>query len=722
MDVGRERERDRSRGPSRSPAPSLRSRDGDRERYTGGRGGGGSTYDLMDDERGRGWDGYVPGYRHGYTDRRGKYYLSDEDEGGYGHGYTTRVPKQSTRLSGYPRDYSPSASDSASDSDSGLVYGDVDMPRRSHSRVPSSSTLDVPPGTTSHTRRRSRSSSRADQTIDPHVPGAHPSYATPNRYQYADPAQYAPGTTKLAAYTGVPASAAQPQSNWAPIPECEMPGYVPPSSAAPSQAQAQAVPGAFPGATSDGQYMNPNPYTQAFSRGYPAPTMNIHAPSTAPATHAVDEIKPAYANPPAFQYAQVDPSVKYGSKSTAIPYAYSATPQFTSRPPPPPQTSEPQYVEITPGRKGGRPASLSVSSANNLSVGGPDSRPPASPLLEPYKGTYQSISPMPSPIMSGARMDDDVSDIEPLDGAGTGSDTSRRRKKSKRKSRDEKEKEKSDRSKRDRSSTRHERQGSRGPGPESMVLISPSSSKKKVTFYDPVPDAIAMRDALSHTRHFDTKALIQILPHIPSEDILALRKEYKNHVKIHGKGINMAKHIKSKLGNSAFGKVCYATALGRWESEAYWANCYYQSSTSRRELLIESLIGRSNAEIAYIKDSFRDSRYADSLERCMKSELKADKFRMAVLLALEERRQSERAPLDIELVKDDVEDLHDALVSKDGGETAMIHIIILRSDNHLREVLRAYDKVYKKNFARAMIAKSQNLVVCFLSYFLLGQD
>lgn len=96
----------------------------------------------------------------------------------------------------------------------------------------------------------------------------------------------------------------------------------------------------------------------------------------------------------------------------------------------------------------------------------------------------------------------------------------------------------------------------------------------------------------------------------------------------------------------------------------------------------------------------------------MKAELKADKFRTAILLALEERRQEEREPLDAGLVQRDLQDLRRALVSREGGETAMIFIIVLRSDAHLREVLRAYDHVYRENFTRAMIARSGNLVVC----------
>jgi hypothetical protein len=67
------------------------------------------------------------------------------------------------------------------------------------------------------------------------------------------------------------------------------------------------------------------------------------------------------------------------------------------------------------------------------------------------------------------------------------------------------------------------------------------------------------------------------------------------------------------------GKACYATALGRWESEAYWANSWYQGGASRRELLIESLMGRSNSDIREIKNCFKDKKYNDDLEKCIRT-------------------------------------------------------------------------------------------------------
>lgn len=236
-----------------------------------------------------------------------------------------------------------------------------------------------------------------------------------------------------------------------------------------------------------------------------------------------------------------------------------------------------------------------------------------------------------------------------------------------------------------------------------------SKSKKKVSFYDPEPDALALAAALKHHTP-DPKPVIKILPRLSDDHVLMLRTEYKKHMKAQGKGVNIAKHIKMKMTGN-LGKVAYAVALGRWESEAHWANFWYQSNTSRRELLIESLMGRSNSEIVKIKDAFSDQRYNNSLEKCMETELKKDKFRNAILLALEERRMLESEKLSIDLVRRDAEHLHRALTAKEGGETAMIDIIVVRSDRHLAEVLRVFESQYRKNFAREMIQRSKNLVV-----------
>ena len=128
-------------------------------------------------------------------------------------------------------------------------------------------------------------------------------------------------------------------------------------------------------------------------------------------------------------------------------------------------------------------------------------------------------------------------------------------------------------------------------------------------------------------------------------------------------------------------------------------------------MLIESLMGRTNAEIWNIKDEFKDKRYADDLVKCMEKELKMDKFRTAVLMVLEERRQEEQDVYPVDYRNQDVEMLHKALTASQGGESTMLEIVVRRSDSHLREVLKTYQDRYNTSFAQAALKKSNNLVV-----------
>ena len=387
-------------------------------------------------------------------------------------------------------------------------------------------------------------------------------------------------------------------------------------------------------------------------------------------------------------------------------------------------------------------ATLGVAGARHGSFSG--GKPPASPLLEAYKGTYQSMSPMPSAlILRKSGNDSDLSDFDLSDSDLDSDDPNADLKKKIRKLEKEKEKHQKDRHsassrdiKRDLSPAPHARKNSaisprssdtsievrepRGRVASDASIITPSTTgRRRVMFYDAGTDAKKIAAALEGTHHPPkTKPLIEILPGLSDDDIMALRLEYKAVAKVNGQGINIAKHIKMRVPGN-LGKAAYATALGRWESEAYWANSWYQGGATRRELLIESLMGRSNSDIREIKNCFKDKRYADDLEKCMKAELKADKFRAAILLALEERRMPESSPLDIKLIKQDVLDLHHALTGS-GGESAMLNIIVLRSDNHLREVMRVYERTYSTNFARAMIEKSRNLVGETLAHVLNG--
>ncbi|KAL8703988.1 MAG: hypothetical protein Q9201_002858, partial [Fulgogasparrea decipioides] len=508
------------------------------------------------------------------------------------------------------------------------------------------------------------------------VQGRHPSYATPEHYEHTEPIEYA----RHLSNSGVePPYAVPGQYNW----EYDRPNEPHNQSRHASFSQEQQRQLSISGGVNAtiAAYPQQPQYPQQYAYAQPQQrpeAQRIHSASSTGSGH--------------FQYADPSHNISY------IPRNDGRKPSYT-------QSAQPQFVEAKPHNSelhaeppsglGSRMHRLSVSggtaaaAAGALSLAAPGQNhshdthgglPPGSPLLEAYHGTYQSISPMPSPLMLPSTMDEGLSDLEPLS-PGYSSDS-------------------------DHQSTHRVRK------PSSAIV------SKRVVFYDPEPDALALAAALKHSTP-DAGPIIKILPQLSDDHILELRTEYKKHIKVSGKGINIAKHIKLKVPGN-LGKAAYAVALGRWESEALWANFWYQSNSSRRELLIESLMGRTNSEIVKIKDAFSDKRYNDSLEKCMQTELKKDKFRNAILLALEEKRQSENEKLDINLVRRDTQELYRALASKEGGETAMINIIVVRSDNHLREVLRTFEASYRRNFAREMIQKSRNLVGETLAHILNG--
>ncbi|ESZ94480.1 hypothetical protein SBOR_5128 [Sclerotinia borealis F-4128] len=339
-----------------------------------------------------------------------------------------------------------------------------------------------------------------------------------------------------------------------------------------------------------------------------------------------------------------------------------------------------------PARLGDRLNTLSINTGGHASHGSLSLSPgghspsgslslanaPGSPLLEAYKGTYQSISPMPSPMLVVTSHSDISDTFSPLSPSGE-----------------------------DR------------------------SFRRTARFHDSKDEAEMLRDALKgENRAPDVHPLITILPGLTHEQMLDLRAEYKKIVKTghERKGVNIAKHIKLRLKDEdpSLMKACYAVALGRWESEAYWANFWYQGEKSRRELLIESLMGRSNREIQNIKDGFSDKKYRDSLRQCMEKELKEDKFKKAILLVLEEKKMEESRRIDGELLREDIRQLEKCVSSEKGGESRMIEIVCTRSDTHMREVLRGYEEKFGRNFAREMLRKSTNLVGELLAHILNG--
>lgn len=575
-------------------------------------------------------------------------------------------------------------------------------------------------------------------------PKEHPHYATPSPFQYMDPPDDKGGAGAVRPPPSPGVGHARTHSFGGPPPPPST-GYHPGSAAPPPHAMpAQSAP--YGGASVYAYAQPTQPSAQVEpgrGRDTRRPSVSYAQPTPQPPQQQQHQIvSPDYAKPGQYQYAQPDGRINYKYKDSK---KEETKEKKSSKHEKKGSEGQMNVIEIQPGGGAlGAPPSpglgprmhrLSVS-GGVVPYGAGGVVPPGSPLLEAYRGTYQSISPMPSPIMLPSAVDDDIDSLDELtplsrhggssssDDDQSDSDDDDRRRARPRRAKNEKTRETRIEKVKDKHldhSRDHHRDRERSRNREAVDKErekekkrhdedKDSKMKKRVKFYDPEEHARALADALRH-RQIESETLIAILPRLSHEQILQLRGEYKKHARVQGKGINIAKHLKMKLSSGAFGKVCYATALGKWESEAYWANFWYQSNTSRRELLIESLMGRTNAEMREIKAAFSDKRYGDSLEKCMRAELKADKFRTAVLLAVEEKRWDDSPYVYADDVAKDVRRLHDALVAREGGETAMIQVVVTRNDTHMREVLKVYEKTYRRNFAKEMLKKSTNLVV-----------
>ncbi|KAF2489049.1 Annexin [Lophium mytilinum] len=463
------------------------------------------------------------------------------------------------------------------------------------------------------------------------------------------------------------------------------------------------------------QYQHAHPQSQAQYQQAPPPPQAQYQQPLPPQAHYQPSPPPIQQSAPSHSRK---PSGYYGDHAVV-----EIVPGGSRMPQPPSPGLHPHRMSVNGPRPDLRAPSPGMPRMDRLSVSGnrpdiqqilPGQAPPGSPLLEAYHGVYQSISPMPSAMMIP---DDDLDDLPMLNSLSPRDSTSsihgRHRATST-----------SSRHRAPSTSGRHPSPPSKGRkgdklALEAMALTTQSQKEKRVKIYDATEDALALVDALaSRTPNVDT--LIDILPMLSHDQMLELRAEYKRHCKVQGRGINIAKHIKLKIPSSNFGKICHVTALGKYESEGYWANFWYQSSNARRELLVEALMGRQNHEIREIKDAFKDKRYGDSLTKCMDKELKADKFRKAVLMALEGERQEESDQWPMEYRNKDVDTLYKALKAREGGETAMLGVVVMRSDQHLREVLRTYERKYQGNFARDALRKSNNLVGEVIAHILNG--
>ncbi|KAH9884170.1 hypothetical protein F4778DRAFT_763884 [Xylariomycetidae sp. FL2044] len=219
--------------------------------------------------------------------------------------------------------------------------------------------------------------------------------------------------------------------------------------------------------------------------------------------------------------------------------------------------------------------------------------------------------------------------------------------------------------------------------------------------------AVAIAQALRGAGPPDTWVLIKNLPMLSHDEIMSLREEYRTLVKagIERKGGDVAKHIRARLQNYNHDLMilCYATALGRWESECAWLQGFDSGDGALHpDRLIQVLMGRTNTEIRMIKSAFKDALYGNNLKDFLEAKVPAviasipgaEEFREALRMVMDKKRMEELdedgqpLPIDEALAKADARILQAVKEDPFGTGTATL---VLRSDSHLRVTLRIYE-------------------------------
>ncbi|KAI9003712.1 hypothetical protein BC832DRAFT_88728 [Gaertneriomyces semiglobifer] len=185
------------------------------------------------------------------------------------------------------------------------------------------------------------------------------------------------------------------------------------------------------------------------------------------------------------------------------------------------------------------------------------------------------------------------------------------------------------------------------------------------------------------TRGLDARTLTQILGTLPPAHATQLSEMYKATY-----GKSLSADVKSHTSGK-FGKLCCGLVTPLAEFDAKWLYKAMHGLGTDEDILIETLVGRSNAEIAGIKEAYKNLHGKD-LEEIVTSETSGD-FRKLMIAILQAKRDEEETSYNAEA---DVETLYQESKASRWAREPIRFISLLcgRSDTHLVYVFQLFQR------------------------------
>ncbi|KAI9815453.1 MAG: hypothetical protein M1827_002587 [Pycnora praestabilis] len=216
---------------------------------------------------------------------------------------------------------------------------------------------------------------------------------------------------------------------------------------------------------------------------------------------------------------------------------------------------------------------------------------------------------------------------------------------------------------------------------------SPGYVPNQVAPGDGSPDAEALRKAM---KGFGTNeaTLIQILTRLDPLQMALVRTTFHQRF-MHS--------LESDIHNETSGyfrEGLLAIVRGPLSQDVHNLHKALAGAGTKEVVLNDVLIGRSNADINAIKQEYHRI-HKRSLENDVRGDLSAKTERLFAMI-LAATRQEESAPVILQMVDQDVTELHRATEGKTGTDQITVcSIISNRSDGQLRAIAQAYEQRYR---------------------------
>lgn len=185
----------------------------------------------------------------------------------------------------------------------------------------------------------------------------------------------------------------------------------------------------------------------------------------------------------------------------------------------------------------------------------------------------------------------------------------------------------------------------------------------------------------------DERALVSVFGYRDGPTIDAIRQQYQSL-----RHRNLISTLESDLSGS-FEVAIVATALGPLESEVYFAYKAIVGLGTNEKMLTEAIMGKTNHQMHAMKHVY-NAKHCETLERALAGDLSMKTLKF-FLMALEENKMDEQAPVNPQAVANDVRVFNEATRGRGGkDELAVCSIFTRSSDVHLRAVVQEYRRMY----------------------------